>query len=85
MNNSHGANGHLTGDPDICLTGGTVLNVYSGELLKSNVAIKNERFDYVGPLPVLKRTDTKIVDVEGKVLVPGYIEPTVTPGFSTTP
>ncbi len=85
MNNSRGANSHSTDGPDICLTGGTVLNVYSGELLKTNVAIKGERFDHVGTLPVPQEKDTQIVDVKGKALVPGYIEPHCHPWFLYNP
>ena len=60
---------------DLFLKGGTVLNVYSGELLKMNVAIKKDRILYVGQLNEMLGKDTSVLDVGGKILVPGYIEP----------
>ena len=60
---------------DVFLKGGTVLNVYSGELLKANVALKEERIWYVGPLSQLVGNDTLVLDVGDKLLVPAYIEP----------
>lgn len=85
MNKSRGANSQSTAGPDICLTGGTALNVYSGELLKSNVAIKGERFDYVDTLPPCRGEETAVIDVHGKILVPGYIEPHCHPWFLYNP
>jgi len=61
--------------PDIFLRGGTLLNVYSGELLRMNIAIKGERIFYVGPLAEIEGDKTKVIKVENKVIVPGYIEP----------
>ncbi|MBW2116033.1 MAG: hypothetical protein JRH04_14675 [Deltaproteobacteria bacterium] len=55
---------------DIFLTGGRVLNVYSGELLKMNVAIKQDRIWYVGPSSHVVSEDTQVLDVGNKVLVP---------------
>ncbi len=60
---------------DIFLKGGTVLNVYSGELLKMNVAIKEKRIWYAGSRSDMVGNETMILDVDNKVLVPGYIEP----------
>jgi adenine deaminase len=59
----------------IFIKGGTVLNVYSGELLKMNVAIKEKRIWYVGSRSDMVGNDTMILDAENKVLVPGYIDP----------
>ena len=73
-------------DPsDISLVGGRVLNVYSGELLQSNVCIKGEKFYYVGPSSNLVRNSMKIIDVTGKFLVPGYIDPHFHPWFIYNP
>jgi adenine deaminase len=47
---------------DIFLTGGIVLNVYSGELLKTNIAIKGERIWYVGPSSDVVSKDTQVLD-----------------------
>ena len=60
--------GHAPKDQaDIFLKGGTVLNVYSGELLKVNVALKGERIWYVGPLSYMVGNDTRVLDLKNKV------------------
>lgn len=56
------------------LRGGTVLNVYSGELLKMDIRTKEDIIWYVGPLSDVSEKET-VVDVGGRILVPGYIEP----------
>ena len=70
---------------DIFLTGGTVLNVYSGELLKMNVAINGKRIWYVGPSSDMVSEDTQVLDVGKRVLVPGYIDPHFHPYFIYNP
>lgn len=70
---------------NILLKGGTILNVYSGELLKMNIAIKGERIWYVGPSSHVVSGDAKVLDVGGKVLVPGYIDPHFHPWFTYNP
>jgi adenine deaminase len=62
-------------EPDLVLEGGRVLNVYSGELLEANVAVKGERIWYVGPGSNSTGEKTLRLDVSHKVLVPGYVEP----------
>ena len=69
----------------ILLKGGTILNVYSGELLKMNIAIKGERIWYVGPSSDVVSRDTQVLDVGNKVLVPGYIDPHFHPWFTYNP
>ena len=62
-------------EADLLLEGGRVLNVYSGELLESNVAVSGERIWYVGPRSDSIGEKTLRLNVSHKVLVPGYIEP----------
>ncbi len=64
-----------TGHADTLLKKGTVLNVYSGELLKMNVAIKGERIWYVGPRSDMGDKDTMVLDAEDRIIVPGYVDP----------
>ncbi|HEJ84019.1 MAG TPA: adenine deaminase, partial [Desulfobacteraceae bacterium] len=71
--------------PDIFLKGGTVLNVYSGELLEMNVVARGERIWYVGPRNDAAGQDALTVDATGKVLVPGYIDPHFHPWFVYNP
>jgi len=60
---------------DLVLKGGKYVNVYSGELLEMNVAIKEGRILYVGQLNETIGKSTTVLDVRNKILVPGYIEP----------
>lgn len=61
---------------DLVIKGGTLVNVYSGELLKEYwVAIKRERIAYVGPEG--KHTignNTEVIELKDQVLVPGFID-----------
>ena len=67
------------------LKGGTILNVYSGELLKMDIAIKGKRIWYVGPSSDVVSGDIQVLDVGNKVLVPGYIDPHFHPWFTYNP
>jgi adenine deaminase len=62
-------------EADLLLEGGRVLNVYSGEVLKSNVVVRGEKIWYAGPRCDSFGKKTLQLDVSRKVLVPGYVEP----------
>ena len=70
---------------DLCLRGGSVLNVFTGEVLPANVATAGERIAYVGPRDDMVGPHTRVLDVGGRVLVPGYIDPHVHPANLVTP
>jgi adenine deaminase len=70
---------------DLYLRGGTLLNVYTGELYPANVAIRGERIGYVGLREDMVGEHTRTLDVAGRVLVPGYIDPHVHVGNLVTP
>lgn len=70
---------------DLYLDGGTLLNVYSGELHPANVAIAGRRIAYIGPSRAMVGPLTRVVRVTGKVLVPGYIDPHTHITGMTTP
>lgn len=61
---------------DLVIANGSLLNVYTGELQpKTAVAIKGERIAYVGPeVDSAVGPQTTVLDVEGKVLIPGFID-----------
>ncbi len=65
--------------------GGTLLNVYTGELHPANVATLGERIAYVGPRDDMVGARTTVIDATGHVLVPGYIDPHVHPAHIITP
>ena len=70
---------------DLYLRGGTLLNVYTGELYPANVAIKGERFAYVGLREEMIGARTRVLDVSGRILAPGYIDPHVHAAHLVTP
>src|SRR6185503_3647155 len=70
---------------DLYLRGGTLLNVYTGERYPANVAIAGERIAYVGTREDMVGARTRVLDVAGRTLVPGYIDPHVHVGNLVTP
>ncbi len=60
---------------DLCLVGGHLADVRAGVLLRAAVAISGERISAVGPEAALATRARQVLDVSGRVLVPGYIEP----------
>jgi adenine deaminase len=59
---------------DLLVRGGTIANVYSGELHEGNVAVSAGRIAYVGEGERTVGPDTEIVDAAGMIVSPGYIE-----------
>lgn len=70
---------------DRYLRGGMLLNVYTGEVYPANVAIRGERIAYVGAREDMVGAGTDVLDVAGRVLVPGYIDPHAHPAHLVTP
>jgi len=70
---------------DLYMKAGTLLNVYTGELYPANLAIQGERIAYVGAREDMIGRRTRVLDVAGRVLVPGYIDPHVHPAHLVTP
>jgi adenine deaminase len=60
---------------DLFVRGGTVVNVYSGELIPANVAVLGERVAYVGPSEDAVGPETEVLDARGLYVSPGWIEP----------
>lgn len=61
---------------DILITGGSLANVYTGELLPGvDVAIQGPKIVYVGPRgEALAGPDTLVISAEGRVVSPGFID-----------
>ena len=61
---------------DLILSGGDVLNVYTGEVVKNQtVLITGERIAYVGADSDFPRgLTTKVIELDGKLLIPGFID-----------
>lgn len=64
------------GPADLIVRGGTLLNVYSGELLEGwGVAIHGERVGAIGPdLSHAIGPHTEVIEAQGKYLTPGLID-----------
>jgi len=60
---------------DLFVRGGTVVNVYSGELIPANIAVVGERVAYVGPSEQAVGPETEVLDARGLYVSPGWIEP----------
>jgi adenine deaminase len=70
---------------DLYVRGGTLLNVYTGELYLANIAALGERIAYVGLRDDMVGARTTVVEAARRVLVPGYIDPHVHPAHVITP
>jgi adenine deaminase len=70
---------------DLYVRGGTLLNVYTGEIYPANVAIAGERIAYVGSRDDMVGPRTTTLEAGGRILVPGYIDPHVHPAHMVTP
>jgi adenine deaminase len=62
-------------EADQYIQGGRVLNVYTGELLKENIALFQDRIAYIGPSSKMVGARTKVWEADQLVLVPGYMDP----------
>ncbi|MFB6129860.1 MAG: adenine deaminase C-terminal domain-containing protein [Salinigranum sp.] len=59
---------------DIVVSGGTHVNVHSGELREEDVAIRGDRIAAVGDVEYAVGEETTVIDAEGKFVTPGLIE-----------
>ncbi|MBX3143927.1 MAG: adenine deaminase [Trueperaceae bacterium] len=59
---------------DLVVTGGRLVNVYSGEIYFADVAIHGERIAAVGDVVRCVGPGTEVVEANGRYLVPGFIE-----------
>lgn len=70
---------------DLYLRGASLLSVYTGERYPASVAIRGERIAYVGLRDDMVGPRTRVVDLSGRTLVPGYIDAHVHPAHLVTP
>lgn len=72
--------------PDLYIRNGSVVNVYSGEILeKQDVAISGKRIAYVGPATSDVNPGGEIIDADGAYLLPGFIDPHAHVDFFANP
>ena len=60
---------------DLCLRGGTLVDVRRGVLTGAAVAVTGGQITAVGDENELAATAVRVIDIHGGVVVPGYIEP----------
>lgn len=60
---------------DLLIRGGTIVNVYSEELLAGDVAVRGDRIAMVGERLDVCGDRTRVIEAEGSYVLPGYIEP----------
>jgi adenine deaminase len=60
---------------DYYFANGKIVNVYSGEVIEGNVATSGERIAYVGLSGATVGPRTKVLDVKGDYLIPGFFDP----------
>jgi adenine deaminase len=60
---------------DQYIRGGLLLNVYTGERLKVNMALYRDRIAYIGLSEKMIGPKTRLWEAEGKILAPGYMDP----------
>ncbi|MDP9478667.1 MAG: amidohydrolase family protein [Actinomycetota bacterium] len=59
---------------ELFVRGGTIANVYSGELHAGNVAVTGGRIAYVGEGEGTVGPETRVIEADGMVVAPGYLE-----------
>ncbi|MDH7478891.1 MAG: adenine deaminase C-terminal domain-containing protein [Syntrophomonadaceae bacterium] len=62
-------------EADLFFTGGELVDVYSGRVIKANLAVKGDRIAYLGSSDQMVGSGTQVIDLKGRLLAPGYIEP----------
>lgn len=70
---------------DTYFRNGKILNVYTGEILDGNIAVHQNRIAYVGTSEKMLHSSTRVIDVEGAYLVPGFIDAHCHPDLFTNP
>lgn len=64
---------------DLIIKGGQLVNVHTGEIYHTDVAIKGKRIAYVGNVNHCMSPKTQVIDAEGRYLTPGLIDPHIHP------
>jgi adenine deaminase len=60
---------------DVIIENGKLINVYTGEIYQTNIAVSGDKIASIGPLPCgCYGSDTKVIDADGLYLAPGFID-----------
>lgn len=61
--------------PDLLITGGQILNVYTGEILPGDVVIHGPLIRYVGPPTRESKGARRVIQADGSYVIPGFFDP----------
>lgn len=67
---------------DVVITGGRVVNVYTGEIYEGGVAISDQTIAAVGDVAYCIGEGTRVIDAEGAYITPGFIDGHIHPESS---
>ena len=67
---------------DVVITGGRIVNVYTGEIYDGGVAISNQTIAAVGDVDYCIGEGTRTIDAEGAFITPGFIDGHIHPESS---
>ena len=67
---------------DLVIKNGKIVNVYSGEIYEGGVAVCGDTIAAVGDVEYTVGENTKVIDAEGKYIVPGFIDGHIHPESS---
>jgi len=59
---------------DLIIEKGKLVNVYTGEIYKADIAIKGKRIAYIGEVKHTVGPKTQVIDASNKYLLPGFID-----------
>jgi adenine deaminase len=60
---------------DLIVKGGKLINVFTGEIYQTDIAISEGKFASIGPIPKgCYGAKTKVIDAKGQFLAPGFID-----------
>ncbi len=67
---------------DLVITGGKIVNVYTGEIYDGGVAISGQTIAAVGDVDYCIGENTQVIDAAGKFITPGFIDGHIHPESS---
>lgn len=67
---------------DLAITGGKIVNVYSGEIYDGGVAVSGGRIAAVGDIEYAIGENTRVIDAAGGYITPGFIDGHIHPESS---
>src|SRR5688572_326944 len=67
--------GPSAGPPDLIVTNGRIHTMDAANTVVSSASIRNGRFQTVSNRAPARGADTRVIDLRGRTMIPGIIEP----------